>query len=351
MNTCCNNIYPDEDMNRWESCPSTMLANVDNFYTKDEIDDIIEEIEISGGSVEYSAGTGIDITDHVISCTVTGSGISSGDVQNMIDESISGKADTSAVTAVSDALTAHTANTTVHVTSQDKENWGNKLDASALNGYATQEWVENKGYLTEHQPIKTINGISMVGTGDIEIGSGGTTDLSNYYNKQEVNAIVSGKAETSSVTAVNNALTAHTSNGDIHVTSQEKSAWNAKLDASAYTPCDLSDYYTKEQTDSKLDRKLETSAYTPTDLSDYWTSAQTSSAINQAVSGKAETTAVTAHTSDTTIHVTSSDKSNWNTAYNNYFDKNNIWCGTESEFNTATQSGTSINPNIIYFIK
>lgn len=61
------------------------------------------------------------------------------------------------------------------------------------------------------------------------------------------------------------------------------------------------------------------------DLTQYWTSAQTQSAINQATSGKAsqsdlETVSgnvdtlsgtVTAHTADTTIHVTSSDKTTW----------------------------------------
>ena len=44
-----------------------------------------------------SAGTGIDITDNTIS--VTGGGITSGEVQTMIDDSISGKVDTSAITS------------------------------------------------------------------------------------------------------------------------------------------------------------------------------------------------------------------------------------------------------------
>ena len=86
----------------------------------------------------------------------------------------------------------------------------------SLSGYATEQWVLDKhyisgvdlsdyalkseiptvptsnsaftndmGYLTEHQPIKTINGQSLIGTGDIEIGTGGTIDLSNYYTTAE----------------------------------------------------------------------------------------------------------------------------------------------------------------------
>lgn len=55
----------------------------------------------------------------------------------------------------------------------------------SLTGYATQTWVQNKGYLTQHQSIKTINGQSIVGSGDITI-SGGDADLSDYYTKEQV---------------------------------------------------------------------------------------------------------------------------------------------------------------------
>lgn len=95
--------------------------------------------------------------------------------------------------------------------------------SAATDGMATEQWVEDKhyitgvdlsdyalkseiptvptsntaftndaGYLTEHQPIKTINGQSLIGTGDIEIGTGGTIDLSNYYTTaQTVNLVES----------------------------------------------------------------------------------------------------------------------------------------------------------------
>lgn len=49
-----------------------------------------------------SAGTGIDITDNTIS--VTGGGITSGEVQDMIDESISGKVDTTTFNTYSGAV-------------------------------------------------------------------------------------------------------------------------------------------------------------------------------------------------------------------------------------------------------
>ena len=45
------------------------------------------------------------------------------------------------------------------------------------SGFATEQWVEDKGYLTEHQPIKTINGQSIVGEGDVEIDTGKVDDV------------------------------------------------------------------------------------------------------------------------------------------------------------------------------
>ena len=71
------------------------------------------------------------------------------------------------------------------------DNYALKTEIPSLEGYATQTWVEGKGYLTEHQSlagkqdvlvsgtnIKTINGTSILGSGDITISgsSGGVTE-------------------------------------------------------------------------------------------------------------------------------------------------------------------------------
>ena len=71
---------------------------------------------------------------------------------NKIAEATSGKADTSAVTAVNDVLTAHTADTTIHVTSNDKSTWSGKQDA-----------------LVSGTNIKTINNQSLLGSGNIDV--------------------------------------------------------------------------------------------------------------------------------------------------------------------------------------
>lgn len=258
MNTCCNNIYPDEDLRRWEVGCSVP------YYTKAEIDEKLENIDISGDC------------------------ISSGDVQNMIDASVSPIE--GSVEALSGA---------VGQLSSDLENKADRSEIPSLSGYATEQWVQNQGYLTEHQSL-------------------------------------SGYATTADTAAINDALSSHTSNSTIHVTATDKSNWNGKAnvveltqaeydqlatkdpdtiyiisDAPSMPPyeagtgiaisgnvisCtvtgggggDMSNYYTKAQTNDLLDNKLDASAYTPSDLSQYWTSAETQSAITQAVSGKAD---------------------------------------------------------------
>lgn len=96
--------------------PLENIFNPDNFYDKTEIDNIV---------------TGIT---------------------EDIEEATSGKANTTAVTAINDVLTAHTADTTIHVTSSDKTTWSGKQDA-----------------LVSGTNIKTINGNSLLGSGDISV--------------------------------------------------------------------------------------------------------------------------------------------------------------------------------------
>ena len=75
--------------------------------------------------------------------------------------------------------------------SVDLTNYYTKAQVDAkipdTTGLASQTWVEAKGYLTTHQPLKTINGESIVGTGNITI-SGGSPDMSNYYTKAQIDA-------------------------------------------------------------------------------------------------------------------------------------------------------------------
>ena len=66
--------------------------------------------------------------------------------------------------------------------------------------YVTEGELNSKGYLTEHQPLKTINGESLVGPGNITIEGGSSADLTNYYTRGEVDNLVAEKARIVSLT-------------------------------------------------------------------------------------------------------------------------------------------------------
>ena len=163
---------------------------------------------------------------------------------------------------------------------------------------------------------------------------------------------------------------------DYFTKSEVNAALSQKLDVSAYTPTDLSQYWTSAQTQNAIneatsgipsssvieglrndvntlsgvvDTKLDASAYTPTDLSGYYTKTETDNLLDE----KADLTALTQHTSDTTIHVTSAEKAAWNNksdfsgSYNDLTNKPTIPTATSELTNDSnfvtTATTTPIN--------
>lgn len=83
----------------------------------------------------------------------------------------------------------------------------------SLSGYATEQWVEEQGYLKTVEPLKTINGESLIGEGNIVIsgGSGATITVDDHLDSASTNPV-----QNKVITEV----------------------LNSKLDASAYTQSD-----------------------------------------------------------------------------------------------------------------
>ena len=323
-------------------------------------------------------------------------------VTQEISAAVSGKADTSAVTAVNDTLTAHTANTDIHVTAEDKAKWNS---VSAISGYAdsvqynsTSKYMEfyhggtsgTKVYefdaspflidgMVENVEIKTLSSTTVESGLDASIIPTGGFKASSY-DKAATKAVVSGEGASSSdvtklnisfitsqgvetsytvtvpytSTTVDNVPSECTISKDSHVytitpasgykiSKVVASSWkdsehggmpnvSTKYEITVDAPIevlaitfntdagkqeidiplsdifDASNYYTKSETDSKIAAAVSGKADSSAVTAD----------IAAAVSGKADTSAVTAvndtltgHTADTTIHVTSSDKSTW----------------------------------------
>lgn len=197
----------------------------------------------------------------------------SGDVQN----AISGKVDTS-------AFTAHTADTVAHTTQAEKNAWDAKLDANAVSGYA-----DSVKYNSTSKYVEFYHG-----------GTGGTKVFEYDASPFLIDGMVQN-VEIKDVTISGESVTCL-------VISFNTDAGKQDINIPISEIFDASNYYTKDATDDAIEAatsgKADTSAVTES--------------INAAVSGKADSSTVTgindvltAHTANTDVHVTTSDKSTW----------------------------------------
>lgn len=123
-----------------------------------------------------------------------------------VDTALNSKASQTDLSTLSGTVTAHTANTTIHVTAQDKTNWNNKSDFSG-----------NYNDLTNKPTIPTV-----------------PTNVSDFTNDAGyiTSSALDGYATTATTSAINNTLTGHTADTTIHVSAEQIAAWNAKSDFS-----------------------------------------------------------------------------------------------------------------------
>lgn len=169
-----------------------------------------------------------------------------------VDTSLSSKASQTTVDALNDVVTAHTADTSIHLTSGDVETIISSETADFVTGEELSSYTYDKATI------------------DSKIASGGTFDPTQYYNKTATDELLA-----------------------------------KKLDASAYTPTDLSNYYNKQEVDgivasakTEIEGEipslsgyateqwvLDKNYITGVDLSNYSTTEQMNGAISAATSG------------------------------------------------------------------
>ena len=299
-------------------CCVPVLGPIENYYTKPQIDRMIDEIEsaITSGCCITPEEVDEKIEEAISGITVSG-----------VTEEQMNQAITSAMTIVEGEIPSLDGYAT--------EQW--VLDKHYITGvdlsdYATKEeipvvptsntaFTNDAGYLTEHQPIKTINGQSLIGTGDIEIGTGGTIDLSNYYTTAQTVSLVE-----SAVTRVEGEIPSLSG----YATEQ----WVE--DKHYITGVDLSNYATKAEIPVV---PTSNTAFTNDagyltqhqSLSAYSTTQEVTNMINQSASGKVDTTTYNSYTASTQTTINSKADSS---TLNNYLLKNKIWCGTQAEYDS-----------------
>ena len=149
----------------FETQISTKVDRAD-VYVKSEIDTQINNLR---GEIPSTAGFATEtwveskgyLTEHQQLKTINGETITgngdikvSGVTETWVEEKISTKVDRADVYVKSEIDT-------------QINNLRGEIPSTA--GFATEQWVESKGYLTEHQQLKTINGEAITGNGDIKV--------------------------------------------------------------------------------------------------------------------------------------------------------------------------------------
>ena len=255
--SCNGNVY-----NIGMGCCEPVLGPVENYYTKPTIDRKLEEIT---------------------SAITSGCCITPEEVDEKIEEAISG------ITV--SGVTEEELNEAIASAKTEIE-----AEIPSLNGYATQQWVEDQQYIT-------------------------SVDLSNYALKSEIPTV-----PTSNTAFTNDAgyLTEHQSLSGYATTAfvsaftYDKATIDEKVAGGG--SFDPSQYYNKTATDALLDEKLDVTAYTPTDLSNYYTKTEVDNEIISAITDvEAEIPTVptsnTAFTNDAR-YITGVDLSNYATKDN-----------------------------------
>lgn len=125
------NINPYDSMNDWKQCCTTQLADAQRYYEKWQIDKMIDDLVISGG------------------------GVTSGIVQEMIDESISGKADEEQVNELATIVSGQTQEILNRYTKEETNEllqaYLTKLEANSM--FANYSKVENTTLILNNENI------------------------------------------------------------------------------------------------------------------------------------------------------------------------------------------------------
>lgn len=176
-------------------CCVPIVANANSYYTKSEIDEKLDDILISG-------------------CCITPE-----EVDEKIDAAISG------------------------------------ID---LSNYATEQWVEDKHYITG-------------------------VDLSNYALKSEIPTVptkVSAFENDVPYLTQHQSLSGYVTDVELSAYTYDKATIDEKVAGGG--TFDPTQYYNKSETNNLLDNKLDASAYTPTDLTNYYDKTEVNNIVNSA---------------------------------------------------------------------
>ena len=228
---------------------SAVSISASNIYTKTEIDNI--ENSQNSKIDEISGKTDNVITEvHTLSGkvqTLSGESVTSGEVQTMIDGAVSGYPNKAEYNPTDKRIYFKHNNAILSSMTIDATDF-------IKDGMIESVEVVQNGGTSYLKIVWNLDGSSGSTKDTIYLNIGDLFEADNYYTK----------GQTSGATEISTALA---------------------------SKADTATTYTKTETDDLLDTKLDVTAYTPTDLSNYYTKGQTSGAtqIANALASKADT--------------------------------------------------------------
>ena len=228
-------------------------------------------------------------------------------------------------------LNSHTGNTEIHTTSAEKASWNNKAEKASLNAHISDTVV----HIQEGEREAWNGKYSKPSTGIPKTDLAG--DVQTEINKVNTAITTAGEAK--------QAVTTHTKDSVIHITADERTAWNGKADESSLTAhtgdtnvhitaserSSWNSKYSKPATGIPVDDMeagvAESLANADLALADVGalsqnfinhegdTTVHITASERKAWNAKANASTLNSHTGNTTIHTTAEEKASWNGKY------------------------------------
>lgn len=241
---------------------SELTTKQDTLISGTNIKTINNQSILGNGNIEIQTSTGsTDLSDYYTKEEINSTFATVSQVENKVDK-VEGKS------LISDAEIARLTTVTNYDDTTIKGEIAtlnsSKLDTSTYNSdkanFATKtELNEKQNTLVSGTNIKTINGNSILGSGDITITGGGDIDLSNYYNKGEVDNKLDAKLDTSTYNSDKSTFATKTELADYLTVSAATSTYQPKGNYLTSIP---TEYVTETELSDGLSNKLDVSAYT-----------------------------------------------------------------------------------------
>ena len=207
---------------------STGETDLSDYYTKEEINETFATISQMENKVDKMEGKSL-ISDEEIARLAT--------VTNYDD------------TAINEQIaTLNSSKLDVETYNSDKANFATKTELNS-----------KQETLISGTNIKTINGNSILGSGDITITGSGDVDLSNYYNKGEVDTKLDTKLDTSTYNSDKSTFALKTELSNYLTTSNAAETYQIKGDYLTEIP---DEYVTESELNAGLNNKVDVTAYT-----------------------------------------------------------------------------------------